>query len=153
MSEFVYSSDIAAPVAIVWRFYGRPDAPALLIPPWQPVTVRRHEGGLRVGATTEYRLQLGPVRLRWVTQQTACQPQRYFVETTQEGPIRPWILRHEFEPVGGDGTHLTEIVTYRLPDGVPGEGLWEAWIGQRLHEMFRYRHRAISGACAANLTE
>ena len=157
--KFVYSSYIAAPVTTLWRFFARPDAPALLVPPWQPVTVARHEGGLAIGATTAYALHFGPLSLPWITQLTACQAQRFFVEETREGPVRPWTLRHEFEPVSERIARLTAIVTYRLPGGAVAEDLLEPWTNDRLYDMFRYRHRAIRGACerphqtAQNLTQ
>ena len=56
MVRFKYSSLIDAPVEVVWNFYERPDILNLLTPPWQPIQVIRHEGGLEVGATTEFNI-------------------------------------------------------------------------------------------------
>ncbi|MEO1377507.1 MAG: cyclase, partial [Cyanobacteria bacterium J06635_10] len=59
MLDFKHSSVINAPVEIVWEFYQRADVVKLLIPPWQPIQVIRREGGLGIGAITEFRLFLG----------------------------------------------------------------------------------------------
>ncbi len=147
MLEFACSSHIAAPIEAVWGFYARPDAPKLLTPPWQPVTVVGHQGGLAVGATTEYCLQIGPAPLRWVTRQTACLPQRLFVEETIEGPVRSWVLRHELAPAGREETRLSETIAYRLLGGAAAEGVLARWTHARLRDMFAYRHRIIRGAC------
>jgi ligand-binding SRPBCC domain-containing protein len=59
MQKFQHSSLIDAPVEVVWEFYERKDILQLLTPPWQPVQVVRREGGLDVGAISEFRLMLG----------------------------------------------------------------------------------------------
>ena len=159
MPEFIHSSYIAASAASIWRFFARPDAPVLLTPPWQPVTVLRHEAGLKIGAIAEYCLQLGPVPVRWVTQQTACLHQRLFVEETREGPVQSWVLRHELEPVSHSGTYQTATATYRLYGDAAADFLLAPWTNARLRDMFDYRHRVICSACersqqtARNLTQ
>ena len=59
MLHFKYSSVINSSVENVWQFYERPDILQLLTPPWQPVKVIRREGGLGVGAISEFQINLG----------------------------------------------------------------------------------------------
>ena len=61
MPNFRYSSLINSAVETVWNFHERPDILQLLTPPWQPVKIIRREGGLDVGAVSEFRLLLGPI--------------------------------------------------------------------------------------------
>ena len=147
MLEFSHSSTIAASVATVWRFYARPDAPELLIPPWQPVTIVRKAGSLGSGAEIEYRLQIGPVPVRWVLRQTACLPERLFVEETLEGPVESWVLRHELEPLGPERARLIDEISYQLRGGPIAESLLAPWVTARLQDMFAYRHNVIRQAC------
>ena len=66
MMHYRKSTLIDAPVEVVWNFHERPDILERLTPPWQPVQVVRREGGLDVGAISEFRLFFGPIPVRWV---------------------------------------------------------------------------------------
>ena len=57
-----------------------------LTPPWQPVKVIRREGGLGVGAITEFRLILGFIPVRWLAEHIECQTNRIFVDKQVDGP-------------------------------------------------------------------
>ncbi len=59
MLHYRKSTLIDAPVEVVWNFHERPDILERLTPPWQPVQVVRREGGLDVGAISEFRLFFG----------------------------------------------------------------------------------------------
>jgi len=56
MLHYRKSTLIDAPVEVVWNFHERLDILERLTPPWQPVQVVRREGGLGVGAISEFRL-------------------------------------------------------------------------------------------------
>ncbi|NEO25288.1 MAG: cyclase, partial [Moorea sp. SIO4A5] len=66
MLHFNYSTVINAPVDIVWTFHERDDILDLLTPPWQPIQVIRREGGLEIGAVSEFRIFLGLIPLQWI---------------------------------------------------------------------------------------
>lgn len=85
MLRFQYSSLINAPVEVVWQFHERKDILDLLTPPWQPVKVICREGGLEVGAITEFRLFLGPIPVRWLAKHIECQPNCSFTDKQVEG--------------------------------------------------------------------
>lgn len=146
MLYFNYTSLICAPVAIVWRFHERPDILQQLTPPWQPVDVLRREGGLGVGAETEFTIHLGPLPVRWVARHTECDPQHFFTDEQVDGPLDHWTHRHELTAEAGY-TRLTDTIRYALPGG----GLTESAIGwfvhDRLQDMFRYRHEVTKREC------
>ena len=133
MLKFQYSSSIDAPVEGVWQFHERQDILDLLTPPWQPVKVIRREGGLGVGAITEFRLTLGFIPVRWVAKHI-------------EGPMKSWLHRHQFIPENGK-TRLTDSIDYELPGGWLAEFLLGWWVDSRLKEMFRYRHEVTKKEC------
>ena len=54
MLHFRYSTLINAPVDVVWKFHERSDILQILTPPWQPVQIIRHQGGLEIGAISEF---------------------------------------------------------------------------------------------------
>lgn len=146
MLNFEYSSSIDAPVEKVWQFYERADILQLLTPPWQPVTIVRREGGLGVGAVSEFRLSLAGIPVRWVATHIECEPNRLFVDRQTEGPMKSWIHRHEF--IAKDGkTKLVDAIAYEIPGGWLAELILGWWVEARLTDMFRYRHRVTQEQC------
>jgi ligand-binding SRPBCC domain-containing protein len=146
MLNFQYSSLINAPVETVWQFHERPDILNLLTPPWQPVTIIRREGGLGVGAVSEFRLSLAGIPVPWIATHIECQPHRLFVDQQTDGPMESWIHRHEFAAVGSK-TRLTDAIAYEIPGGLFAELLLGWWVDARLKDMFRYRHEITKIQC------
>lgn len=146
MLHFKHTSLIDAPVEVVWKFHERPDILQLLTPPWQPVQIVRREGGLDVGAITEFRLWLGPIPVKWLAVHTACEKNRLFIDEQQEGPLASWTHRHEFAEENGK-TRLTDAIAFSLPGGWLAELLLGWWVVSRLQEMFRYRHEVTQREC------
>ncbi|MBW4671014.1 MAG: cyclase [Cyanomargarita calcarea GSE-NOS-MK-12-04C] len=151
MLHFKYSSVIAAPVEVVWKFHERPDILQLLTPPWQPVQVIRRQGGLNVGAITEFRLFLGPLPLTWLARHTEYSEYRLFTDRQLSGPFESWTHRHKFEPENGK-TRLTDEVFFSIPGGEPLE-FFGGWLMQaQLKAMFRYRHEVTQRECKSLVT-
>lgn len=146
MLHFEYSSLIDAPVEVVWNFHERPDILQILTPPWQPVEIVRREGGLDVGAVTEFRILLGLFPVRWVARHTECEKNRLFTDRQISGPMESWVHRHLFTQENGK-TRLTDRIDYELPGGFIAELLLEWWVKVRLTDMFRYRHEVTKREC------
>jgi ligand-binding SRPBCC domain-containing protein len=146
MPKFKYSSSINAPPETVWSFHERPDILQLLTPPWQPVKIIRREGGLDVGAVSEFRILLGPIPVKWVATHIECDRYRLFVDEQTEGPMASWIHRHEFAGENGM-TRLTDAIEFALPGGIIVDILLGWWVKLRLADMFRYRHEVTKREC------
>ncbi|VXD25566.1 Cyclase/dehydrase [Planktothrix serta PCC 8927] len=146
MQYFNYSSLINAPVEVVWEFHTRPDILQLLTPPWQPVEIVRREGGLDVGAISEFRILLGFIPVRWVAIHTECKPLELFTDEQQEGIVESWVHRHQFVSENGK-TRLTDAIAYSLPGGELAEKILGWWVNSRLEDMFRYRHQVTKKEC------
>ena len=70
MQHVKYSSIIHAPVEVVWEFHTRPDILQVLTPPWQPVEILRREGGLEIGAMSEFPIGLWLFSVPWLAVHT-----------------------------------------------------------------------------------
>ncbi|MEH1870843.1 SRPBCC family protein [Nostoc sp.] len=146
MLHFKHSSVINAPPEVVWKFHERADILQLLNPPWQPVQIVRREGGLNVGAITEFRLFLGPLPLTWLARHTEYEKYRLFTDEQISGPFESWVHRHEFEPENGK-TKLTDAISFSMPGGGTVEFV-SGWLVQvQLEAMFRYRHYVTKREC------
>ncbi len=146
MLKFTYSSYINAPVKTVWEFHERADILEILTPPWQPVQIIRHEGGLEIGAISEFRLFLGLLPVQWVAKHIECEKYKLFTDEQIQGPMVSWIHRHEFVPENGK-TKLTDAIAFELPGGFVIEQILNCWIQQRLYDMFAYRHQVTKREC------
>ncbi|MGB3614589.1 MAG: SRPBCC family protein [Elainellaceae cyanobacterium] len=140
------STLINAPIEVVWQFHERLDILDILTPPWQPVQIKRREGGLGVGAETEFRIWLGPVPVRWLARHTVCEPYRLFIDEQVDGPLERWVHRHQFEAEDGS-TRLTDAITFVLPGQPVSAWMLEHFVKARLEDMFRYRHQITQQEC------
>lgn len=146
MGHFQYSSLIDAPVNLVWEFHERKDILQLLTPPWQPVKVIKREGGLEVGAISEFRLLIGVIPVRWVARHIECEKYKIFTDQQVTGPMEYWLHRHQFKEEDGK-TRLTDSIDYQIPGGWISELLLGWWVNSRLQDMFRYRHEITQKEC------
>jgi ligand-binding SRPBCC domain-containing protein len=146
MLQFRYSSLIDAPVETVWDFHTRDDILQLLTPPWQPVEIIRRQGGLDVGAVSEFKIWLGPLPVTWVAIHTECIPYQLFTDEQQQGPMASWVHRHQFSEENGK-TRLTDAIAYSLPGDWLAEQVVGWWVDSRLEDMFRYRHEVTQREC------
>jgi ligand-binding SRPBCC domain-containing protein len=146
MLRFKYSSLINASVKKVWEFHQRDDILQLLTPPWQPVKIIRREGGLEIGAISEFCLLFGVINLRWVARHIECEPYKLFTDQQIEGPMKHWIHRHKFQ-AENEQTRLIDEIEYEIFGGWLVELLLGWWVDSRLREMFRYRHNITKQKC------
>lgn len=146
MLNFRKSTLIKAPVELVWKFYERPDILQLLTPPWQPVEVVRREGGLGVGAVSEFNIYLGPFPVQWIAKHIECEPYRLFVDIQEKGPLESWTHHHYFMPEEGN-TRLIDAIAFSLPGGEIPEWILGRFILDRLEDMFTYRHEVTVREC------
>jgi len=137
---------IHAPVQTLWSFHERPDILQILTPPWQPVQVIRREGGLAVGAISEFQISILFVSVRWVARHVECVPPYYFCDRQIEGPMTSWLHRHEFI-ANGEETYLVDTIDYEIPGGWLVQWLLKNWVNARLRDMFRYRHQITQAMC------
>jgi ligand-binding SRPBCC domain-containing protein len=149
MMHFEYSSRISAPVNVVFGFHQRPDALELLTPPEDKVQLVSREGGLEVGARVEFRIPVGPLKLRWVAHHIAYEKNRLFIDEQREGPFTAWVHAHQFREDHG-GTRLTDSIEFALPGGLLIEKLAGWAVRRKLHKMFQYRHEVTRRYCEAD---
>jgi len=131
----------------LFAFHERPDAFALLTPPWEPVrVVERHGAGLEAGARLLLEVRVAGLPLRWSAVHVACERPRLFVDEAQSGPFRRWRHEHRFEP-HPEGALLVDHVDFELPFGLLGR-LGLPLVRRRLERMFNYRHDVTVRALA-----
>ena len=80
---------------------------------------------------------------RWVTEITACEDQKYFIDEQRFGPFKLWHHRHSFEEVE-NGVLMKDELHYVLPFGIFGK-LFGGFVHKRVNGIFTHREKVIDG--------
>ncbi|MEM1115006.1 MAG: TIGR01777 family oxidoreductase [Bacteroidota bacterium] len=147
MLTYSASTPVSASAAALFDWHERPGAFQRLSPPWQDVSLERHDG-IRDGDRAVIRLGAGPVAIRWVAEhrayadacrrgEGACQ----FEDVQVSGPFASWHHTHRMLPNGPSDSVLLDEVDYQLPLA-PLSTAVGGWAARaQLDRMFAYRHR------------
>lgn len=137
--EFVKESILPATVEEVFAFHERPDAFALLQPPWDRVEILTPPTSLEVGTRVELKTKVGPFWIRIVAEHVAYEHNRHFEDVMREGPFARWHHKHLFFD-HEDGCRLRDEIEYAPPLGWLGRLADPVAVRPRLQRLFDYRH-------------
>jgi ligand-binding SRPBCC domain-containing protein len=98
---------------------------------------------MQPGALIEYRIGLGGIPMKWVTEIVEWVPGEHFVDTQLRGPYRYWHHLHQFRDVDG-GTEMRDRVDYELPFGPLGRLAHAISVERTLKKIFDYRVTAVN---------
>lgn len=146
MRHFRHESVIRAEPSAVYAFHERPDALAILTPPWDATEIIQPPASLAAGTVVVLRTRLFPGI--WVTieaEHTACTPGVSFEDTMRRGPFPHWRHLHLFLP-HPQGCLVRDDIEYAPPLGILGWLAEPVLIRPRLRRMFEYRHEATRRA-------
>ena len=149
--HYVHESEIAAPPQAVFAFHERPEALALLVPPWEKVVVVQPPSSLAPGTRVLLKMKLGPLSVTWEAEHTLYEKNVLFQDRMVRGPFAKWVHTHRFLPSAG-GTLLRDEVELALPFGPLGLLGWPL-ARRRLEKMFAYRHAKTREAVLASLPD
>jgi ligand-binding SRPBCC domain-containing protein len=142
--QLARSTSIARPIAEVFAFFSDAANLEAITPPFlrfRIITPPPIE--MRPGTRIDYTLSLWGLPVRWRTLITCFELNRRFVDEQEAGPYAYWHHLHEFE-ADGDGTRMTDEVSYRLPFGALGALAHPLWVERQLAAIFDYREQAIA---------
>lgn len=82
------------------------------------------------------------IPLRWVTEITHVEDQKYFVDEQRFGPYSLWHHKHFVKAIPG-GVEMIDIVDYKLPLGVLGRIAHPLFVKRQLKQIFDYRYNKL----------
>ncbi len=142
MSTFEKKSTMPVGADELYRWHARPGAFERLVPPWDPVDLVSHEGGIEDGARRVMKIHPGPLSLTWEALHRDHIEGRQFVDEQLRGPFSSWVHTHRFEPREDSETSiLSEHIEYSLPLGPLGDAVGGASTRKMLEQLFDFRHR------------
>ena len=80
--------------------------------------------------------------LRWVTEITQVEDQKYFVDEQRFGPYTFWHHKHFIEEIP-NGVQMTDIVDYKLPLGFLGRFAHCLFVRKKVKSIFDYREQKL----------
>ena len=137
--RFVKESILPVDKDAVFAFHERPDAFALLQPPWETVEILVPPKGLDVGTRVEVRTKIGPFWQRFVAEHVAYEPGVRFEDVMKKGPFAHWHHQHLFFE-HEQGCRLRDEIDYAPPGGPLGRLVDPVLVRPRLRKMFEHRH-------------
>jgi uncharacterized protein len=155
MSEkFTFRSKMPASAAQVYRFHAEPGALERLTPPWEKAMVVARTGGIeQPGSTVTLRVTVGPFSQNWVSEHTACEPGKMFLDVMRSGPFRRWEHTHRFITETEHSSWLEDTVEYEFPVGWLGQLFGSAYTRRRLQRMFEWRHKTTAEQLAPSTSK
>ena len=108
---------------------------------------------MRVGTFIQYRLRLRGVPVRWDTTIQEWSPPHRFVDVQVRGPYALWHHTHEFVPLPGGGTLMTDTVRYAIGFGLLGELARRALVRRDLEAIFDFRAARVGELLARRRDE
>lgn len=145
--RFKKESVIRAPAEVVFAFHERPDAFALLQPPWQRSEIVQPPSSLVVGTRVVVRVKFGPLWRTIVAEHVEYEAGRMFADRMVQGPFARWLHRHLVTPRGVNECLLTDDIDYALPLGALGALVGGAIAKSQLERLFAYRHEVTRREC------
>lgn len=138
-----FETVVPAPLDAVFDFFSRAENLERITPPSLRFSVLTPlPVAMGPGTLIEYRLRLLGVPFGWLTEITAWEPGRRFVDVQRRGPYRLWEHEHRFEAEGG-ATRMADTLRYLPPGGPLASGIDRLFVHGQVEEIFRYRAQAI----------
>lgn len=82
------------------------------------------------------------LKIKWVTEITHVEENKYFVDEQRFGPYSLWHHKHFFSQTDR-GVKMIDIVDYKLPLGIIGRLAHPTLVKPKLDEIFSYRKNKL----------
>ena len=143
MKLFTLDKRQRLPISITeaWDFFSDPGRLPEITPPSLQLEITSDQPKkMHAGIIITYKIRpfLG-IPVDWVTEITHVDEPYLFIDEQRFGPYRFWHHQHHFREVEG-GIEIRDIVHYSLFMGPLSEITNALVVGNRLREIFRYRH-------------
>ncbi|MGD9995136.1 MAG: hypothetical protein AB7S69_17690 [Salinivirgaceae bacterium] len=143
--QFKREQIIPASLNDIWDFISKPENLKKITPPYMGFEITNQPANEQIypGMIIAYKVKPLPAyKTTWVTEITAVEKERYFVDEQRIGPYAMWHHEHHLKH-HEKGVLMTDIVTYSPPLGFIGALANRLFIKQQLNKIFNYRVKAL----------
>ncbi|MFT7625902.1 MAG: hypothetical protein ACI9WU_005093 [Myxococcota bacterium] len=142
-SSLVQSVRLEAPIDQVFDVFSAAENLGVMTPAWMGFRILSGPtDAVSAGDHIAYRIQLGPLPMRWLTEIQAWVPRERFVDNQLKGPYSVWWHEHSFE-AHRDHTIMRDRVYFKPPLGPLGRLAEGLVVRPMLRRVFGYRATVI----------
>ncbi len=142
MPKFESRAVYPRPLAEVFAFFRRPTNLVRITPPELNMQLIEGPEVLQLGSRIVLQGRRWGISQRFVSEITAMEADKVFVDEQREGPMRSWRHTHGFADTAG-ATEVTDVVEYEPPGGMLGFIVTGAFIERDLKWLFAYRNEKL----------
>jgi len=136
---------IPADIATLWDFFKDPSNLTEITPSYMNFVIKTMDTSDDIYAGQMITYSVAPIAkipLFWMTEITAVEKHRYFIDEQHRGPYKMWHHQHHFTTTD-KGVEMTDIVHYELPLGILGQLAHWLFVKRQLNQIFDYRYHKI----------
>ena len=136
---------IPADISTLWDFFKDPSNLTAITPSYMNFVIKTMDTSDDIYAGQMITYSVAPIAkipLFWMTEITAVEKHRYFIDEQRRGPYKMWHHQHHFTTTE-KGVEMTDIVHYELPLGILGQIAHWLFVKQQLNQIFDYRYHKI----------
>ncbi|NND08756.1 MAG: SRPBCC family protein [Saprospiraceae bacterium] len=136
---------VPAEMSEVWDFFSRPENLNRITPEDMNFQILTNLEGLKMypGILVQYVVRPLPfMKSNWITEITAMNEHRYFIDEQRFGPFKFWHHQHHFKKVA-EGVLMTDLLHYAIPIGFLGRLAHTILVNKRIDDIFTYRKKII----------
>ena len=126
-----------------FEFFSSPFNLGLATPNWMDFRITESPPDMNEGSEFEYKINLGPISMKWRTEIIKWAPGDLFVDYQKKGPYSLWWHQHSIITEGASTCRMEDKVFYRVPGGVLGRVAHKYIIKSILLRIFAYRRKVI----------
>ena len=134
---------IPASIDQVWDFFSNPSNLKTITHAHLNFRVisRHHGDHIYPGQIIEYKVSpFFKLPLYWMTEITAVEDKKFFIDEQRHGPYKMWHHQHHFKEISG-GVEMTDIVHYKNPFWIIGKLANVLFVKKQLKTIFEYRFK------------
>lgn len=126
-----------------WDFFSDPKNLKTITPDYMGfIIVSGAEKSMFPGQLIQYIVTpIFGIKMKWVTEITHVEHQKFFVDEQRFGPYALWHHKHFFKEIEG-GVEMEDNLDYKLPFGILGQ-MMHPFIKLKINEIFDYRRKKL----------
>jgi len=145
--KLYYEQIIKCSLEDTWKFFSNPQNLQKITPEYMNFRILSDNlpDEIYQGLIIEYKVSpLLGIDFFWVTEITAVENHRYFIDEQRFGPYKFWHHTHLFQKINNEVTKIIDLVHYLPPYGLIGRLANSLLIDKKLKNIFTYRKKVIS---------
>lgn len=143
LRNFVYKSEIDAPVGTLFAWHFRQRAFERLSPPWVGSPVRGVAPTLKQGIEVPITVRKFGLDFDCTFKVIEFESDKKFVDVQVKGPFAHWRHDHIFEALEDRRSIMEDKISFSMPLGFISEPLFAGQVLNDLQRYFRYRHEVL----------